>query len=560
MASAAFSVLLCLSFSASNAQVTLDPTQTYTTNNVVVNTTTSSGSTWNNAIYQDNLTCWGWGDPGYCGPNPIVRPGGNINFSFGLTNIYQLQVVASILPELNTPLRVNGYNFGFTAKNGNGWDDSRMDTLSAYVKFNDAAGTETYSKMYDLNSRFNWTTFNYSETFNTPYASKDLSTVQYGFIGRDNNFWAGPYGPEIYGVNFSLKYSVDTCAIDPLSSTSCPGYSTALAKIVPTSAVSTVSTAEPVTTTGETKVDVGGVEMSTSGTLVVPDGIPQTVKDSNTQVQAATANNLQVSTNTSIGADAKKDDPKARELALNVVKQVQAADKATQNMAVQTALTSAQEANTFSLNVVTQSQEQATQQQAQIQQQQQQSVQVVSGTGLQPPQAQQVQQTSQFTLNMYKPQTSFGYSINPSTVQQSTLTQTTAVQPASFILVKPESKTQEVPQITTMPSIGFQLRGNPLADAMEQKPFIEASNTATQQTSSVNKSVQPNELAAGVDLNRLSTTPQGYTAYTSLTLKDVAFYAPREVYRNQQVVDNVRVLRGLGSDQKHEEMVRAQYK
>ena len=43
-------------------------------------------------------------------------------------------------------------------------------------------------------------------------------------------------------------------------------------------------------------------------------------------------------------------------------------------------------------------------------------------------------------------------------------------------------------------------------------------------------------------------------------MPDVAFYAPKEIYKNQKVTDNVRLLRGLGSDRLHQEMVNRQYK
>jgi hypothetical protein len=45
-------------------------------------------------------------------------------------------------------------------------------------------------------------------------------------------------------------------------------------------------------------------------------------------------------------------------------------------------------------------------------------------------------------------------------------------------------------------------------------------------------------------------------------IPDVAFYAPKEVYKNQKTVDNVRTLRGLqgGSERLHQEMVNSQYK
>jgi hypothetical protein len=241
--------VLCLAFSftplLSKAQ-TLDPTQVYTTGNIVQNTPQGGPTPWVGGVYQDNLTCWSGGDPGYCGPNAIVRPGGNINFSYGSTYLYQQQHISTLLPSA-TGLQVTGYNFGFTAKNGNGWDDGRTDSLMALVRFWDntngrGANNLLYGNVYDLNRSFNWTPFNYSETFTTPLAVPSIGQVQYGFIGRDNNGWAGPYGPEIYNVSFSLKYKVDPCASNVLSSPTCPGYLEALAKLAPAPIAPTIVT------------------------------------------------------------------------------------------------------------------------------------------------------------------------------------------------------------------------------------------------------------------------------------------------------------------------------
>jgi hypothetical protein len=210
----------------SNAQVD-------STGNVVNN------NTWNNAVYQNNLTCWAYGDPGYCGPNPIVRPGGNINFSYGTTDLHQVQSIASILPNSATGLRVNGFTFGFTAKNGNGWDNGQQDYLSAYVTLYNKTGAvaANYDYTQSTNQRYNWNTFSFSETFATPYPAPELSNVRYGLIGRDNNGWAGPYGPEVMQVNFSLKYSVDPCATNTFYNSSCAGYFDALAKLAPKATV-----------------------------------------------------------------------------------------------------------------------------------------------------------------------------------------------------------------------------------------------------------------------------------------------------------------------------------
>jgi hypothetical protein len=77
----------------------------------------------------------------------------------------------------------------------------------------------------------------------------------------------------------------------------------------------------------------------------------------------------------------------------------------------------------------------------------------------------------------------------------------------------------------------------------------------------VKKNVQNNEAAGNVTIESIAKQPVGYAQYFG-TIPDVAFYAPKEIYRNQKTVDNARVLRGLtgGSDRLHQEMVDSQYK
>jgi hypothetical protein len=58
----------------------------------------------------------------------------------------------------------------------------------------------------------------------------------------------------------------------------------------------------------------------------------------------------------------------------------------------------------------------------------------------------------------------------------------------------------------------------------------------------------------------MAIAPTGYGDYLNFTMRDVAFYAPKEVYKNQKNVDNARLLRQLTNDAKHREMVDQQYK
>ena len=180
---------LCLAFSftllSSKAQ-TVD-----STGNLVnfTNQATSTTSTWQNAgSIGQPLTCWQGGDPGYCGPLPRVAAWGSgsnvINFSYGLTDLHQIVNVNNALASAGTGLQVNGFNFSFQAKNGNGWDNGMQDYLKAYVNiYNNSNSKVLESYNYDLNRRYNWTQFNYSETFNTPYDAPNVGNAVYGFIG-----------------------------------------------------------------------------------------------------------------------------------------------------------------------------------------------------------------------------------------------------------------------------------------------------------------------------------------------------------------------------------------
>jgi len=186
---------------------------------------TATTSTWNNGVYVNQL-CFGAGQPGNCGPNPSVRPGGYINFSYGTADLNQVVNINKALESAGNGVQLSGFNFSFTAKNGNGWDDARQDYLAAYVKLYNAGGglAANYDYSAQTNRKYNWSNFSFNETFANPVAASQYSNAQVGFVGRDNNFWAGNYGPEIFNVSFSLKYRVDPCATNPAYSSTCSGF------------------------------------------------------------------------------------------------------------------------------------------------------------------------------------------------------------------------------------------------------------------------------------------------------------------------------------------------
>jgi len=77
----------------------------------------------------------------------------------------------------------------------------------------------------------------------------------------------------------------------------------------------------------------------------------------------------------------------------------------------------------------------------------------------------------------------------------------------------------------------------------------------------VNQKAQDNDAAGGVSIAMIAKMPPGYELY-SYGIKDAAFYPPKEVYKNQRIVDNARAERFMNakSDSVHQQMVDQQYK
>jgi hypothetical protein len=549
--------LACSSITLSSNAQTIE-----STGNVVNN------SNWNNAVYQNQLTCWAYGDPGYCGPNPIVRPGGNINFSYGTVDLHQIQAISSILPNSGTGLQVNGFTFGFTAKNGNGWDNGRQDYLSAYVKFYGANGTQGQEYDYTAytNQKYNWTQFSFSETFATPYAAPELSSVRYGLIGRDNNFWAGPYGPEVYGVNFSLKYSVDPCATNKFSSPSCAGYFDALAKLAPaaTTTDTTVAYTPPPEPPEPAPTPPGSPppQQQAQAGPPPPPGAPPPAGSPPPQQQNAqqpgpavgpASNNPQEKSGggapnvgfalSLIAKNSEREKAIAQQVVTSSIAEAQAAgDKAQQigtsvaSSAVMASMASSE--TNFSGNGI------------QVSSSSNRSNTVVNVTAQQPISS-LAQNQQGYNAAVNTQQTAMLQLLTPTTIEQIQSTQNYS------IFAVQEYRQQESEQVSQQVNFLTDLN-NPIKQILDAQQTQQAVQEQPQQTQ--RRDTAPNELSVGVNLAQMAVIPQGYASYTNFVLRDASFYEPKEVYKNQTVVDNIRVLRGLGSDQKHQDLVNLQYK
>jgi hypothetical protein len=131
-----------------------------------------------------------------------------------------------------------------------------------------------------------------------------------------------------------------------------------------------------------------------------------------------------------------------------------------------------------------------------------------------------------------------------------------------YSLQAPPGLNNKQPDVEVPQNEGIKVGGrSALNDAIEQRPVLPTLANQEQKTESVNRNVQPNELAGRVDIAAIATQPVGFQTY-SLVLVDAQFYAPREIYRHQRTVDNARAQRLLqgASDRLHQTMVDQQYK
>ena len=587
---------------------------------------TDTTSVWNNAgSVGQPLTCWAPGGQGYCGPNPRVSAWGAgsnvINYSYGQVDLNQVVNINKALAIGGSGVQLSGFNFGFTAKNGNGWDNGQQDYLSAYVKFYNSGGglAANYDYTSQTNRRYNWTTFNFSETFSSPVPATNFSNAQYGFVGRDTNYWVGPYGPEIMNVNFSLKYTVkpDPCISDPLSSPTCPGYALATVKnsilgstvsnASATSFVPTMNYAQPAPAAAPPAVaDAAPGLAQASPQQQAPQPAqqqqaPQPVQDSNqnptvaqdnpaqpspTQAgpaptspqpaggppQTATASANPTSSGSQQAGPQQGGGSGPSKLAMSVVKSAQAREQAIQQTAVQNsakAFEGAVQSSQASSNLaITMNQDMSSTSALAASQFASQSTQSSMQMSIQGPMqssTQSSQQTNNSTQGYSGSGLTFGKAntgmFSVDSFNNSVATQS-STQASSTLQFRNESKTYEVeqPQMQVASFGGLGKAGSPLSDMMNQRMDMLQTNIE-QRADSVKKNVQPNDLAGGTDVTAMAQIPKGYEAYSLVVLRDAPFYKPETIYKNQTIVDNARLLRGLsgGSDAKHQQMVDSQY-
>lgn len=418
---------------------------------------------------------WGGTSGGPCPgiwDNNTVGNGQQIIFSYGQVTLSQTHALAAALPNSGTGLQVNGYNYYWDVKNSNinGNQPGGYDT-TAYIDVTllDASGNSLINDRYNYGYQINnWTTFSGTRTYDNPYSLTNADSIRLSVTGKDNQNWAGYYGPEFKWFGLSVNYSVDPCYDNPLYSPTCSGFAAALAELtasatptdtvedgmnsVQASAVVDTTVVEETSNAAAPTIDAGGIEISTTGELSVPDGIPAVVKETK-----------------------KEEEKEKKEINYSLIAAVvrQATDLTNVMSIVNQSI---MESSSVASNPTTTEQEEAI-------------------------------------------------------IEQATTSQTT----------------------TTTASTQQQENTN-------QTVTTETTTENPKQQTAVAAKKQDNEAASGgVSMNDFAKTPSGFNAYQT-QMRDVAFYAPKEIYKGQVNVDNRRAMKALGSDRLHQEMVKQQYK
>jgi negative regulator of sigma E activity len=146
----------------------------------------------------------------------------------------------------------------------------------------------------------------------------------------------------------------------------------------------------------------------------------------------------------------------------------------------------------------------------------------------------------------------------PPIIKQDIIVSMVSTQSVNYSLIPPTRQTQSQIEMPVLEGIKFNGNKSPVESAIETRPIILQTSTG-QQTDTVKKNVQNNELAGGVSIEAIAKQPTNYAQYFTM-IPDVAFYAPKEIYKNQKTIDNARALRLLSSDRLHQQMIDRQYK
>jgi hypothetical protein len=221
LVSAAFSVLLSLSCSVSNAQsVSTTGTQDLATGNLLQ----SGAGSWTNTVPGSAGGLSGGQQPAY---NALTD-----TIIFGYTQATTSQTIPGNLGLQGTGIQVIGYNYSWKINNA----DMNTGSLSANVSLKNSGGSVVESFNYTYSDRTsglaeNFQLFTGTQNFSQIYPLETIGAMTVSFTGKDDRFWAGYYGPRVREPSITANYRVDPCVSNPAVGPQCPGFNELMTSI-----------------------------------------------------------------------------------------------------------------------------------------------------------------------------------------------------------------------------------------------------------------------------------------------------------------------------------------
>ena len=561
--------MLCLVFlhaTYSNAQ-NID----LTTGNII------SATSWTGVTYTNSA---GVGQCCSGGPNPAINQDTNtIRFSYGYMAAAQSIALSKVFEPLGTGIKVTGYNYSWQINN----EGYNSGPLYANVSLVGKNGNLLESYNYDYNRYIpGFETFTGTQKFSVDYGAPSLSSLEVNFIGKDTRFWAGYYGPRVRDVSVSMNYQFDTSKpAAPITLPTITTYVDTISNSVASSGLNATTQGLPevvqqaVATGGTVNFDGQIQSGSPQQSMPVQQQAQQVLQQQAQQVQmvgspvvAAAAQQEKTSaagpgTGFALSLIAKNSDREkaiAQQVVASAIGEAQSAGDKAQQIATSTAQqavamsTTSMDTNFSGQALQLSSQTSRTSTQVQVTQQ-------VTSILTQPTQNVQVTQQGVNSIELltnqnFQTSTTTQQNFSQQLLQPVTIEQLQNTQNYGIFNV-PEYKAQEAEQPQQANNFLTDLN-NPLKQIIEQQQVQQQFQDSPQVAQ---KREQPkNDLEVGVNLAQMAVAPVGYANYTNFVLRDAQFYDIKPIYQNQKVIDNVRVLRGLGSDQKHQQMVQDQYR
>ena len=553
------------------------------------------------------------------GFNKIQNTNNLLDSTKGGSYLNQVFAINTALENAGVGATVHGFNYGFNWRVGTGffgctawnqdgscsWTMNNPAYANATVSLtnNNSKPSVLYSKTYNFTDE--GTSGSVSEKYLLP------SSINQSLLGTGRiTGTASGTGSSIEGAWATMIYTADPCVTNPLYSSTCKGYAYAMAKQAMagantnTTIVTMADSTQPIDTTARIQLDPSQPPKPTGSPPPPPPGSepppggpppPNATQTASSNFGAPPAANQPPPQGGSsqpkagevkTAGDNKSSSPVSLSSVLSMISSNQArigneaksVVQAAESAATQATASAQQQAETIAGSAVMQSTSSTTM-----------GTSVSSGST--------ARTSTQTQVNIFSLST--GQTATTSSIEairppvHVTTTETSqslgtglSIPTLTYQFTQPSTQSSNVFSTVESPltNFGFQLQfgrtstqvesesfpqleeikiggRSTLNDAIEQRPVLTTSTSQEQKTDAVNRNVQPNEVAGKVDIATMATQPTGYQAY-SMMMPDVAFYAPKEIYKNQVNVDNARTLRGLqsGSDRLHKDLVNQQYK